>query len=241
MTRWRPRLRCWPASICASRATGSSIACRCCCASCPISSLLSVVVCYIFNLTTTKWRFISLPDALNILRAATVLTLALLVLDYIFVAPNFVEHLSRRTSRPVLSRQDHHRPLLVSRGVLPERAALCLSLFPLYARAPPRPDRGCLAGAADRPRRRCRDPAARHRKRRGQAVLAGRRVVAVAGRSRADDPQYSGAGRHRRYRGRDPRFREAQQADRARGDDAVGVRARGASRIRPDAGAPARA
>src|SRR6202035_2391680 len=33
-------------------------------------------------------RFISLPDALNILRAATVLTIALLVLDYIFVAPN---------------------------------------------------------------------------------------------------------------------------------------------------------
>src|SRR6202035_2704142 len=33
-------------------------------------------------------RFISLPDALNILRTATVLTIALLVLDYIFVAPN---------------------------------------------------------------------------------------------------------------------------------------------------------
>src|SRR3954447_15743885 len=49
---------------------------------------LSVAVCYAFNLTTTKWRFFSLPDALNILRAATVLTLALLVMDYIFVAPN---------------------------------------------------------------------------------------------------------------------------------------------------------
>jgi len=48
----------------------------------------SVVVCYVFNLTTTKWRFISLPDALNILRAATVLAVTLLVLDYIFVAPN---------------------------------------------------------------------------------------------------------------------------------------------------------
>jgi FlaA1/EpsC-like NDP-sugar epimerase len=48
----------------------------------------SVVVCYIFNLTTTKWRFISLPDALNIFRVATVLTVTLLVLDYIFVAPN---------------------------------------------------------------------------------------------------------------------------------------------------------
>jgi O-antigen biosynthesis protein WbqV len=48
----------------------------------------SVVVCYVFNLTTTKWRFISLPDALNILRVSTVLAVTLLVLDYIFVAPN---------------------------------------------------------------------------------------------------------------------------------------------------------
>ena len=50
----------------------------------------SVVVCYFFNLTTTKWRFISLPDALNIMRVAAVLTVALVVLDYvfIFVAPS---------------------------------------------------------------------------------------------------------------------------------------------------------
>src|SRR5258708_8764268 len=54
----------------------------------PYFVAFSVVVCYIFNLTTTKWRFISLPDALNILRSATVLAVALLVLDYIFVAPN---------------------------------------------------------------------------------------------------------------------------------------------------------
>ncbi len=54
----------------------------------PYFAAFSVVVCYALNLTTTKWRFISLPDALNILRAATVLTLALLVLDYIFIALN---------------------------------------------------------------------------------------------------------------------------------------------------------
>src|SRR5882724_10511798 len=53
----------------------------------PYFVVFSVAVCYLFNLTTTKWRFISLPDALNILRAASVLTLALVVLDYIFVAP----------------------------------------------------------------------------------------------------------------------------------------------------------
>src|SRR5215468_9068394 len=54
----------------------------------PYFLAFSVVVCYLFNLTTTKWRFISLPDALNILRVASVLTIALLVVDYILVAPN---------------------------------------------------------------------------------------------------------------------------------------------------------
>jgi O-antigen biosynthesis protein WbqV len=54
----------------------------------PYFIVFGLVVCYLFNLTTTKWRFISLPDVLNILRAATTLAVALLVLDYIFVAPN---------------------------------------------------------------------------------------------------------------------------------------------------------
>lgn len=54
----------------------------------PYFLAFSVVVFFLFNLTTTKWRFISLPDALNIIRVATVLTVALLVLDYIFVSPN---------------------------------------------------------------------------------------------------------------------------------------------------------
>src|SRR6202045_3523358 len=54
----------------------------------PYFVAFSVVVCYLFHLTTTKWRFISLPDALNILRVATVVAGALLAMDYIFVAPN---------------------------------------------------------------------------------------------------------------------------------------------------------
>ncbi|MBR0964634.1 polysaccharide biosynthesis protein [Bradyrhizobium diazoefficiens] len=54
----------------------------------PYFLAFSVVVFFFFNLTTTKWRFISLPDAMNIIRVATALTVALLVLDYIFVAPN---------------------------------------------------------------------------------------------------------------------------------------------------------
>jgi len=54
----------------------------------PYFVVFSFFVCYAFKLTTTKWRFISIPDLLNILRAASVLTIALLVLDYIFLAPN---------------------------------------------------------------------------------------------------------------------------------------------------------
>ena len=54
----------------------------------PYFVILSVIVCYAFKLTTTKWRFISLPDFINIAKTSTVLALMLLVLDYIFIAPN---------------------------------------------------------------------------------------------------------------------------------------------------------
>lgn len=54
----------------------------------PYFVVFSFFVCYVFDLTTTKWRFISLPDLLNIIRAASMLSIALLVLDYIFLAPN---------------------------------------------------------------------------------------------------------------------------------------------------------
>src|SRR5262245_44989181 len=42
----------------------------------------------IFDLYRGKWRFASLPDLSNIVRAVTVLSVSLLVLDYILVAPN---------------------------------------------------------------------------------------------------------------------------------------------------------
>jgi O-antigen biosynthesis protein WbqV len=54
----------------------------------PYFVIFSFFVCYVFQLTTTKWRFISVPDLFNIIRAATVMSVALLVLDYIFLAPN---------------------------------------------------------------------------------------------------------------------------------------------------------
>jgi len=54
----------------------------------PYFLAIGILVAYVFRLTTTKWRFISLRDALNILRVATVMSLALLVLDYVLVSPS---------------------------------------------------------------------------------------------------------------------------------------------------------
>jgi FlaA1/EpsC-like NDP-sugar epimerase len=54
----------------------------------PYFVVLSIVVCYVFGLTTTKWRFTSFPEILNIIKVSSILSVALLMLDYIFVAPN---------------------------------------------------------------------------------------------------------------------------------------------------------
>src|SRR3954453_24113270 len=47
------------------------------------------LVYWYFALYQSKWRFASLPDLSNIFRASAVLTLTLLVLDYILVSPAF--------------------------------------------------------------------------------------------------------------------------------------------------------
>ena len=77
----RLRAACRLLSCGSTARTVSTTACRSCCASCPSSSSSASASAYVFKLTTTKWRFISLPDAINIVRVATVLALALVVLD----------------------------------------------------------------------------------------------------------------------------------------------------------------
>jgi FlaA1/EpsC-like NDP-sugar epimerase len=42
---------------------------------------------FLFGLHAAKWRFTSLPDLFNIVRAVTVLAISLLVLDYVLVSP----------------------------------------------------------------------------------------------------------------------------------------------------------
>ncbi len=46
------------------------------------------IIYFFFHLYESKWRFASLPDLMNIFRAATVLALSLVALDYVLVAPN---------------------------------------------------------------------------------------------------------------------------------------------------------
>jgi O-antigen biosynthesis protein WbqV len=43
---------------------------------------------WFFSLYRSKWRFASLPDLSNIVKAVTILSLTLLVVDYVLVAPN---------------------------------------------------------------------------------------------------------------------------------------------------------
>src|SRR3954454_6600428 len=45
------------------------------------------VIYWLFALYQSKWRFASLPDLSNIVRASTVLALTLLVIDYLLVSP----------------------------------------------------------------------------------------------------------------------------------------------------------
>src|SRR5262245_33440898 len=60
----------------------------------PLAILLPAFVLYagfvygLSGLYKAKWRFTSLPDLYNIVRASTVLALTLLALDYVIVAPN---------------------------------------------------------------------------------------------------------------------------------------------------------
>src|ERR1700737_4108396 len=54
----------------------------------PVFILYSGLVYSFFGLYKAKWRFTSLPDLSNIVRATTVLATTLLALDYVLLAPN---------------------------------------------------------------------------------------------------------------------------------------------------------
>ncbi len=54
----------------------------------PLFVAYAGLVYFVFRMHEAKWRFVSLPELLTILRASTVLAISLLVLDYILLSPN---------------------------------------------------------------------------------------------------------------------------------------------------------
>ena len=54
----------------------------------PIFVIYAGLVFALFGLFKTKWRFISIPDLINIVRVSSVLAVTLLVLDYVLLSPN---------------------------------------------------------------------------------------------------------------------------------------------------------
>ena len=48
----------------------------------------AAVIYFLVGLHRNKWRFTSVPDLMNIVRASTILAVSLLALDYVLVAPN---------------------------------------------------------------------------------------------------------------------------------------------------------
>jgi len=54
----------------------------------PLFLLYAAVVYFVLDLHRNKWRFTSVPDLFNIFRAATVLAVSLVALDYVLLSPN---------------------------------------------------------------------------------------------------------------------------------------------------------
>src|SRR5690349_25174765 len=52
----------------------------------PAFLIYSAIVYFLFGLHRNKWRFTSVPDLVNIVRASAVLAISLLALDYVLVA-----------------------------------------------------------------------------------------------------------------------------------------------------------
>jgi FlaA1/EpsC-like NDP-sugar epimerase len=54
----------------------------------PAFLIHAAIVLFLFGLHRNKWRFTSVPDLINIVRASAVLAILLLALDYVLLAPN---------------------------------------------------------------------------------------------------------------------------------------------------------
>ena len=144
-----------------------------CSSSCSGFVVYAGFVYFLFGLYKAKWRFTSLPDLYNIVRAATVLAVSLLVLDYVLSGA------ATSTARSSSARSPSSSTgCCRSRSWAVRASPTAISATP--ARCSTRKAARLDADAGARPRRRCRGAAARDRERRGHEDPAGRHPVAVA-------------------------------------------------------------
>lgn len=54
----------------------------------PAFAVFAALVFFLFKLHTSKWRFTSVPDLFNIVRASSVLAISLVAFDYVLLSPN---------------------------------------------------------------------------------------------------------------------------------------------------------
>ena len=174
------------------------------------------------------------PDLFNIMRAATVLAVSLLVLDYMLVAPNVYGTFFFGKITIVL--------YWVLQMVFLGGPRVAYRYF-RYTRTLQHAQGGeATPTLVARARRRCRSAAARDRERRGQEDLAGRHPVAVAGRPRPGHPRHSRARRLRRSRAASsPTSRSAAPTCARVVLTPIGADAGGQAGSDADARAPARA
>jgi FlaA1/EpsC-like NDP-sugar epimerase len=126
---------------------------------------------FLFHLYESKWRFASLPDLMNIVRAASVLAMSLLVVDYVLVAPNvFGQYFFGKITIAL-----YWVLQMVFLG-----GPLIAYLLPLYPHPPSCARNACQSHPHSRPCRRRRRAAALDRERRRHKNLAGWNPLAVA-------------------------------------------------------------
>ena len=167
----------------------------------PIFVVASGFVYAFSGLYKAKWRFTSLPDLFNIVRAATVLAAILLALDYVLLAPNFYGTFFFGKITIVLYW------LLQIAFLSGPRIAYRYFRYTRTLHHAKVERVGPDPGA--RPRGRRGRAAARDRERRGDKNPAGRHPLAVDGRSGPGDPRRVGAGRSRRHRSASSRISAA--------------------------------
>ena len=189
---------------------------------------------WFFQLYHSKWRFASLPDLSNIVRASTVLALTLLVVDYLLVSPQIL--------RLLLLRQDRHRALLADRRCSCWAARGSLSATSNTPRS--RADHAARRHHADAParaRHRRRGGAARDRVRHGQEAAAEGHPLVPRGRSSASRSGACRCSAPSQISSRSCTISsERGVADPPPGRDAERARAGSASRHADRPGAPSR-